>query len=665
MNGLYKIILIWVFFCANVYAEESLELKETYSIQPIPSWVTQQEIPKNIGQDGNYGVSYYLLERQLDFGTESQDYFRLVYSIDQKEALAENSQVIIDYNPSFQKLEVHHINVIRNGKVVNRITLNDITVAQSEDTEESLMLTGKATASTQIKGLQVNDIVDFSYTIKGQNPVFEGKTFFRQNLGWSSPIKKLFVNTTSDKALQIKATAYHDKLSRAKVSGRYNYRLSVDNVSTKKSLDGIPNRILYFPYIQGSEFESWDEVVEWALPHYQDKFQLNSSLIDIVKGWKKKYPDDLESQVTAAIQYVQDDIRYFGIELGVNSHKPHHPNTVFDRKYGDCKDKTVMLVALLNQLGVTAYPALVSTDLNSGFEKMLPSPGVFDHVIVGIKYDDKYYFVDPTKSAQRGSLKSMSLLPYEKVLIIDSQLEQGIVEIPQHRYDHRIHIEEEFKWSTMSEPASYLISSTYYGVEADRIRSWYKVNSESVIQDNYFNFYKKVYPTLKINDGIDISDDEELNIVTIKESYLVPSLWNFSSNHYYSDFSSYEMKSHIYYPERPERKAALAIPFPKDVTHHIKVELPNTFTLDTEKDTKKISHEDFSFKRSVAIQKNSMDLSFDYKVHDKEVDVEKLPSYYESLLELQNNLNYRLVFPANKSQQKQQRKKRLQDLIKG
>ena len=60
-----------------------------------------------------------------------------------------------------------------------------------------------------------------------------------------------------------------------------------------------------------------------------------------------------------------------------------------------------------------------------------------------------------------------------------------------------------------------------------------------------------------------------------------------------------------------------------------------------------------------------MDLSFDYKVHDKEVDVEKLPSYYESLLELQNNLNYRLVFPANKSQQKQQRKKRLQDLIKG
>ena len=188
---------------------------------------------------------------------------------------------------------------------------------------------------------------------------------------------------------------------------------------------------------------------------------------------------------------------------------------MFDRKYGDCKDKTVMLVALLNQLGVTAYPALVSTDLNSGFEKMLPSPGVFDHVIVGIKYDDKYYFVDPTKSAQRGSLKSMSLLPYEKVLIIDSQLEQGIVEIPQHRYDHRIHIEEEFKWSTMSEPASYLISSTYYGVEADRIRSWYKVNSESVIQDNYFNFYKKVYPTLKINDGIDISDDEELNIVTI------------------------------------------------------------------------------------------------------------------------------------------------------
>jgi len=665
MNGLYKIIILWVFFGANVFAEEPIELDKTYSIQPTPNWVTQQEIPKKTNQNGNYGVTYYLLERQLDFGSESQDYFRLVYSIDQKEALVDNSQVIINYNPSFQELEVHHVNVIRNGNIVNRLTLKDITVAQSEDTEESLMLTGKATASTQIKGLQVDDIVDFSYTIKGQNPIFEGKTFFRQNLGWSSPIEKLFVKAVSDKSLQIKTTAYPQKLKTEKQGGRYHYSLSVDNVATKKSLDGIPNRILYFPYIQGSEFDSWEEVVEWALPHYQDKFQLNSSLLSIADGWKQTFPDDLESQVTAAIQYVQDDIRYFGIELGVNSHKPHHPNTVFDRKYGDCKDKTVMLVALLKELGVTAYPALVSTDLNSGFEQMLPSPGVFDHVIVGIEYDDKYYFVDPTKSAQRGNLNSISLLPFEKVLIIDSELEQGIVEIPQHSYDHKIHIEEQFKVSSMSEPASYLISSTYYGVEADRIRSWYKVNSESVIQDNYYNFYKKIYPTLKINEGIDISDDEDLNVIVIKESYLVPSLWSFGSNHYYSDFSSYEMKNHIYYPERPERKAALAIPFPKDVTHHIKVELPNTFTLDTEKDTKKISHEDFSFKRSVAIQKNSMDLNFDYKVHDKEVDVEKLPSYYESLLELQNNLNYRLVFPANKSQQKQQRKKRLQNLIKG
>lgn len=665
MNGLYKIIILWVFCCASVSADKSIELKDTYSVQPVPSWVTQQGIPKGVNQDGNYGVTYYLLERQLDFGNDSEDYFRLVYSIDQKEALADNSQVIIDYNPSFQRLEVHHINVIRNGKVVNRLAIEDITVAQSEDTEESLMLTGKATASTQIKGLQVNDVVDFAYTVKGQNPIFEGKTFFRQNLGWSSPIKKLFLKAVSDKPLQIKATAYDDKLNTEKVAGRYQYKLSIDNVTTKKSLDGIPNRVHYFPYIQGSEFESWDEVVEWALPHYQDKFELNNSLLRLANGWKEQFPGDLESQITAAIQYVQDDIRYFGIELGVNSHKPHHPNTVFDRKYGDCKDKTVMLVALLRQLGVTAYPALVSTDLNSGFETMLPSPGVFDHVIVGIEYGEQFYFVDPTKTAQRGSLKSISLLPFEKVLVIDSQLEQGIVSVPQHDYEHKIHIEELFKLSSMSKPASYSISSTYYGIEADRVRSWYKVNSKRVIQDNYFNFYKKVYPTLKIDGEIDINDDEDLNIVTIKESYIVPSLWSFNSNHYYSDFSSYEMNNHIYYPERPERDVGLAIPFPKKITHNIRVVLPETYSLDSKKTNKEINHESFSFERNVAVKQNSMNLSFDYKAKEKEVNVDVLDNYYESLIEVQNHLNYRLIFPASKSQQKQQRKKRLQDLIKG
>src|SRR5208282_5268181 len=67
-----------------------------------------------------------------------------------------------------------------------------------------------------------------------------------------------------------------------------------------------------------------------------------------------------EQQILTVLQFVQDEVRYFAIEIGASSEKPADPSAVFSRRFGDCKDKSLLFVTILRALGIEAYPVLVN-----------------------------------------------------------------------------------------------------------------------------------------------------------------------------------------------------------------------------------------------------------------------------------------------------------------
>ena len=92
--------------------------------------------------------------------------------------------------------------------------------------------------------------------------------------------------------------------------------------------------------------------------------------------------------VLPASRFVQDDIRYLGIEVGMARRRPTAPDQVFEQRYGDCKDKTALLVAMLRLGGLAAYPALVSSTQGPDLDQWVPSPDAFDHAIVRVTGPD-------------------------------------------------------------------------------------------------------------------------------------------------------------------------------------------------------------------------------------------------------------------------------------
>ena len=87
-------------------------------------------------------------------------------------------------------------------------------------------------------------------------------------------------------------------------------------------------------------------------------------------------------------RFLQRDIRYVAISLGIGGIQPHPARDVFAHRYGDCKDKATLLSSMLQQIGVESYYVVVNTERGAATPDMPPQLSAFDHVILAIRLPD-------------------------------------------------------------------------------------------------------------------------------------------------------------------------------------------------------------------------------------------------------------------------------------
>ena len=90
----------------------------------------------------------------------------------------------------------------------------------------------------------------------------------------------------------------------------------------------------------------------------------------------------------ALARFLQHDIRYVGIELGIGGYQPHSAVDVFAHRYGDCKDKATLMSSMLKSIGVDSYYVVINTERGSITPEMPAHMGGFDHAILAIKLPD-------------------------------------------------------------------------------------------------------------------------------------------------------------------------------------------------------------------------------------------------------------------------------------
>ena len=110
---------------------------------------------------------------------------------------------------------------------------------------------------------------------------------------------------------------------------------------------------------------------------------------------------DPKVQAAAALRLVQDRIRYLYLGMDLGGYLPADADVTWSRTFGDCKAKTAVLLALLQELGIDAQPALVSTVMGDGLDERLPNIVLFNHILIRARVGGRTYWMDGTRSGDR------------------------------------------------------------------------------------------------------------------------------------------------------------------------------------------------------------------------------------------------------------------------
>lgn len=117
------------------------------------------------------------------------------------------------------------------------------------------------------------------------------------------------------------------------------------------------------------------------------------------------------------VAFLREKVRYVAVEVGIGGYEPSAPAEVVERRWGDCKDKGLLLVELLRAAGIDAHPALIRLDAGGGIDPDFPTPLAFNHLIVAI---DAAPFAAPSGDETRDEARDPSLPVAEGFVFVDA-----------------------------------------------------------------------------------------------------------------------------------------------------------------------------------------------------------------------------------------------------
>ena len=235
--------------------------------------------------------------------------------------------------------------------------------------------------------------------------------------------------------------------------------------------DDLPSWYVPLPWVDVSDFASWNEVATSMAPLFPRDAAPSDEMTALVSRWKAALSSD-DERALAATTFVQDEIRYLGVEMGPHSHEPFAPAIVLARRFGDCKDKSLLLATLLRELGIAANPVLVNTDARRMLDERLPSPFAFDHAIVRAVVGGATLWIDATDTFQRGKLADRAPPAYERALVLSPDT-QGLVPIDAlHAAAPTYEVDDTFTVTrTADAPVALDVRTTYRAADADSMRT--------------------------------------------------------------------------------------------------------------------------------------------------------------------------------------------------
>jgi len=615
MTPAFRLLLLLLigFVSAPCLAETVDPARSRIDYGPAPSWVEQPELPDAAEVPAASGLRYLLVDDQWNAALPSPvSYRRLVVEIVDRGGLEEGGRYSVGFQPDFHTVTLHAIRLRRDGRWLDRTQATRIDILRTEDDADVGILDGWRTASLLIPDVRVGDVVDFAYSVSGTNPVFGELRSAAFSAAYSQGAAMRLVRALGPAAtpLQWRVTGPTEYAMTTSVSGGVEARRFVAlPMPAVQSEEGAPDGFDGFGAIAFSNARDWGEVVRWARPLF-DAGERGPRYAEMLASVREGEGED--AILHRALEVAQRDVRYVSLSIGRSSHAPASPEATLERRFGDCKDKSRLLVSLLRDAGVAAEPVFVDTVKRGRIGERLPGPSAFDHVIVRARVGGEWRYVDPTRDVEVGGsadrapaafgsglpvgdgVADLVAIPGAAPVQDEVQVEQVVERAPAKAVDPDAvpHLDIE-------------VASTYRRDEANRVRARFAAAGADEVGRGYLDYMRGMYRDIRSTEAPGFIDEAARNLVRVTERYRAPMQpeGDGGTGHEFN-LRLFQVADWLPDSALPERRWPLAMEGPRGGSQEIRMTLKGGWDIEPESEV--IENAAFRFEREVEAEGDTL-----------------------------------------------------------
>jgi transglutaminase-like putative cysteine protease/tetratricopeptide (TPR) repeat protein len=377
---------------------------ETVLYDTLPGWVDTAPLESR-SAGSNAIILLFDQQARIESG-RLWAYADTAIALDSPEALTRFGTLTANWMPDKGDLIVHRVQLLRDGTVIDLLKEGaKFEVLRRERGLEQRLVNGALTATLAVPGAKLGDVLRLTYSVTSSDQAMA------ENVQWSSalfakpfPLEKGRVSVSWPEALPVS----RKRFGKAEVpepvrkDGFMVWSASVPVAELDEMPDDSPSRFRLGELMQVSTYADYAAVSRNHAVHYRTAGQVKAGgdLAARIAAIAAAAPDPL-TRAAMALRMVQDDVSYLMNGMAGGNYIPQVPEETWEKRFGDCKAKTLLLLTILRELGIEAEPTLVRSKGGDALPELAPMPGNFDHVIVRAVINGTNYWLDGTGSGAR------------------------------------------------------------------------------------------------------------------------------------------------------------------------------------------------------------------------------------------------------------------------
>jgi hypothetical protein len=468
------IFLITLFFLSSVAAPVAAQSAEPWAGAPFSGDVkaiyeAASRITTPIGTD-----ALVLDEREhYSFDNDGKQVYThyLIYKIFTSKGAEEWDSVQVHWEPWHDERPTIQARVITKDYEVHTLDSKAITDAPARQ-QENETYGDQRLLRAPLPAIAPGVVVEEERTVRETAPFFSAGVVARAYVGRGVPVHHMRVEleAPSSLPLQYETRLLSDaKPQRTEKDGTVTVVFDFGPMEALENSEPfLPSNTPAFPSITFSTGKSWNQIAGEYSSVVEKQIagaNVKTLVAKIVAGQTTR-----DEKAAAILDYLDHEVRYTGVEFGENSIVPHSPTETLKQKYGDCKDKSSLLVTMLRAAEIPAYVALLDAGFGEDISASLPGMGMFDHAIVYVPGSPDFWIDTTDEYARLGQMPSAD---QGRLALVARTETEGLIKTPVVASTENLVVEKREFYLAENGPARVVEITEPRGSFESQYRSYY------------------------------------------------------------------------------------------------------------------------------------------------------------------------------------------------